>query len=480
MSRTLLAAVFAPLAGLFILTLGNGFFSTLVTVRLDHEGASATAVGLVSAAYYAGLVLGAFRSERLIARIGHIRAYSTFASMMAVAALGHALWMNLPFWGLLRLVAGFCMAGLFVAVESWLLAAATAGTRGRVLALYNIAFFAATGAGQFLLEVMDTNSIMPFLLLSVTCSLSILPMALTRVSAPQIETAMPLSLFSLLRLSPTGVVGCLIAGGMLAALYSLLPLFLKQTTDTLAMVARMMVVTIAGGMLLQYPIGKLSDRLDRRIVLLGLAGVIVICSIVAALGYHNLLLLSCTLFLLGGAAFTLYPVAISHAADGLEPNQMVGATQGLLLSYSVGAALSPVLAGPAMGQVGPTGFFLFTGSISLGLVFFFLWRLRDGHAVAVADHQAYVVRPAVTPVGAELDPMATPQATLDLTAKADLPEAQVWEGQVPEPIIHEVLQNADAGAESGAINDRVVDELQAANQARWQQGAANSESSMTT
>ncbi|WP_110667683.1 MFS transporter [Salinicola halophilus] len=375
MSRQLLSLALAPLLGLFILGIGNGFLASLITLRLDAAGESATTIGWVSAAYYIGLAVGALVNDRLLLRIGHIRAYACFASLVAVTVLLQGLWLNAGLWFTLRLVGGWATLGVYLVIESWLLTSADARVRGRLLALYMISLYGAGVIGQLLLGVADgAGASEPFMIVAILASLSVLPLGMIPRVSPLMEQAEPLSPWRLITLTPTGVMGCFGSGLVLSAVYSLLPLYLQRSGLDVQKIGEMMAVLILGGMLLQYPIGRWSDRHDRQIVLILIAAAMTaICAAIALLPTLAGLL-PVMLFLLGGGIFALYPVAVSHAADRAPAGALVRMSQGLLLINALGATLSPPLITPLMARVGDAGFFLGLATLGLALGSFFVWR----------------------------------------------------------------------------------------------------------
>ena len=434
MSRQLLAMALAPLLGLFILGIGNGFLATLITVRLDAAGESATVIGIVSSAYFIGLALGAMFNDRLLLRIGHIRAYGSFASLVAVTVLLQGLFFDPWAWFVLRLSGGWATVGVYLVIESWLLTAGEQKVRGRLLALYMISLYAAGVIGQLLLGVTNAMGVTaPFMVIGMLASLSVLPMAMIPRVSPLIEHAEPLPPYRLIMLTPTGVLGSLGSGMVVAAAYSLLPLYLQRIGMSVNQVGQMMALVILGAMLLQYPIGRWSDRHDRQMVLIGISGFCVLISAAMLWLPLSTPLLSVLLFLLGGGVFALYPVAVSHAADRAPAGALVRMSQGLLLINSIGATLSPLMISPVMTAVGDAGLFWSFGGLSLIFLLFFSWRRS--------------VRPAPLPVApfTATTPMTAAGAELVITEELvqgalehehleDLSEA-VPDVEVAEPVV---------------------------------------------
>ncbi|CAM3560461.1 putative MFS-type transporter YcaD [Halomonas lysinitropha] len=401
MSRQLLAMALAPLLGLFILGIGNGFLATVITLRLDAAGESAVVIGWVSSAYFIGLALGAMLNDRLLLRIGHIRAYGSFASLVAVTVLLQGLVAEPWAWFTLRLIGGWATVGVYLVIESWLLASGDARVRGRLLALYMISLYAAGVLGQLLLGVTEAmGGAASFMVIAMLASLSVLPMAMIPRVSPLIEKAEPLSPLRLITLTPTGVVGSFGSGLMVAAVYSLLPLYLQRTGLTVDRIGQMMAVVVLGAMLLQYPVGRWSDRHDRQLVLILIGGFCTVISAAVLWLPMNAWTLAGLLFLLGGGVFSFYPVAVGHAADRAPAGALVRMSQGLLLINAIGSALSPPLVSPVMSLLGDAGLFWAFGAMGIILVAFFGWRRSVRPApVPVAPFSAST---PMSSVGAEL------------------------------------------------------------------------------
>jgi MFS family permease len=401
MSPQLLAMVVAPLLGLFILSVGNGFLSSYTTLQLDASGASATVVGIVSSAYFVGLTVGAIYHDRLIVKIGHIRAYSSFASVSAVTILLQSVFPDWTVWFLLRFVYGWATVGVFLVIESWLLLASDQKVRGRILALYMIAFYGAGAIGQGLLgSIVAWGSTAPFTTAAMLASLSVLPIVILPRVMPTVEPVEPLMPRQLFQMTPSGVIGCFGSGIAIAAIYTLLPLYLQHQGMTFDEVGLLMACVILGAMVLQYPVGRWSDRQDRRIVLITLSiACLLLCLAVPLLPVASPMLYV-ALFLLGGGVFAIYPVSVSFSADSASTASLVRMIQGLLLINSLGSALSPLMISPVMTALGAVGLFWSLALLNLLLMTFFVWRrgVRPGSVPA----SPFAAAAAMSPVGAEL------------------------------------------------------------------------------
>ncbi|MFV3381101.1 MFS transporter [Pseudomonas sp. NY15354] len=401
MSPRLLAMALAPLLGLFIIALGNGFLSSLTTLRLGSAGESATMIGIVSSAYFIGLTLGAIFNDRLILRIGHIRAYTSFASLIAATILLQGLFYDTTWWFALRLINGWAAVGVFLVIESWLLLAGDPKIRGRLLALYMIAFYGAGVLAQATLgEVTGWGETAPFMVAGMLATLSVLPIVILPRVSPLLDQVEPLKPRQLLGIAPTGLVGCFGSGVAIAGIYALLPLYLQRIGLDVGEIGNMMAWVILGAMLLQYPVGRWSDRKDRQTVLVALAAMCTLLSVVIVLLPADSQLLPAMLFLLGGGVFALYPVAVSSAADRAPADALVPMIQGLLLINSLGSSMAPLAISPVMNAYGETGLFWAFAVINLAMVGFFLWR--RGKRPAPEHPAPFAPTATFSPTGAEL------------------------------------------------------------------------------
>ncbi|WP_416399371.1 MFS transporter [Allohahella sp. A8] len=403
-----LPGIIFPLISLAIYSLGHGVLSTLVTVRLSAEGVSSTWIGFVSSAYFAGLIVGTFVNARLIVSVGHIRAFAAYASILAAITLLLGLVVIPEFWVFMRFLGGFASGGLLVVIESWILVTTPSVKRGQVMAAYMILFYGSMALGQMVLKNVDLNTLVPFAICAISASLSVVPLALARVNMPILEIGKNLPLRRLLRITPAGITSSFASGLLLGALYGLLPLFFASSGYDLGNTANMMAIVIVGGMALQYPIGRLSDLTDRRIVLAALFGISMVISIffVWAAPTENFWLTAGFIFLLGGTMFSMYPISLSHACDEIEPNMVMSVNQGLLIAYSIGAMAGPAMAPLFIEVRGPLGLFAFFSVVCAATVVFLLYRRTRREAVPLGEHFSHAMTIPNTPIMAEIDPRA--------------------------------------------------------------------------
>jgi MFS family permease len=421
-----LLSVAPLLGGVGILLLGSGLLGTLVGVGLADMKAGPTVSGLVMAAYFLGLILGALRVSRIIARVGHIRAFAALASIFSAAGLIHGFLADPWLWGLLRLIEGFCMAGLFMCAESWLNARGTPETRGTLLSVYMITTYFFQGLAQFLLVLGDTNGFLLFAVVSILTSMALVPVAITRMPAPDLPDISSFGLPRLFRVSPTGMTGALVAGLVLGAFYSLGPLYARSVGLDLTGVAAFMSAVIIGGLLLQWPLGRLSDRMDRRLIIAGSSAALTLASLILAGGQWMGIDLSLPLdrwvflgsaVLYGAVVTTVYPVSVALVNDRLDPGDMVSASGGLLFAYSIGAVVGPLVASTAMEGAGPAGLFLFCALVAAGMAAYSMMRMRVREAAPDEEKQPFQIVARTTPVATEMDPRSDDgQLSFDFSA----------------------------------------------------------------
>jgi MFS family permease len=400
-------SVAALLMGVGIMYLGNGLLGTLLGVNLANRDLPSWVSGLVMSGYFLGLVFGSLFAIHIIHRVGHIRAFAALASIFSAAALSHAFFTDPLTWGLLRVVSGFCIAGLVMCTESWLNETSTRENRGTILALYMIATYLAMGLGQFLLGLGETKGYILFALVSILLSLALVPVALTKVAGPALPTPRRFGIGRLFQISPTGVLGSLSAGVAMGAFYGVGPLFARQIGLDTASTAAFMSAVILGGLVLQWPIGWVSDRFDRRpmivAVCLGMAATGAgLVAVVLAFDELNVLTGQLALLSLaaafGALSSTLYPLSIALANDWIDARDMVPASGGLLLAYSVGAVAGPIIASVVMGGLGAWGLFALVTVVGVLMAAFTWLRMQVRESVPMADQAPVQMLPRTTAV----------------------------------------------------------------------------------
>lgn len=406
----ILASIGAVLLSMGIAQTGNGLFGSLIGLRMSAEGFADGWIGVIGAAHFIGLVVGAVYCQPIIKRVGHIRAFAAFASITAACTMSFSFFVDGYGWLALRLVIGFCSAGLFMTAESWLNSASTNQTRGQILSAYVIALNLALAGGQLLLNVAPATSFILFAVSSIAFSLALVPLALTRGLSPTIHAEARLSLRELYEVSPLGVLGSVSSGLVVGAVQGgLAAVFASRIGFSTAQVSLFVAALFAGGLVLQWPFGKLSDRVDRRLALIAAGALLAVSSVgIALVDGRNLELLLVMAALVGGAGYAIYPIALAHANDFMEPEQIVPASGAMVLTSGVGASIGPLLASFMMAAVGPTGLFLWTGIVGVLLIAFAFYRRTVRPSIPADEHSApYVSVPRTTPMAVGLDPRGT-------------------------------------------------------------------------
>lgn len=342
------------LAATMLALTGNGLLSTLAAVRLADSGVSEAAGGGILACYFLGLMLGTVVLTPTIARIGGARAFAASAGVGISAALAHGLLEPGWIWAILRIFSGLAMAGLFMTVESWLNVEAPPESRGRVMAAYLVALYLGIGGGQLLLPACPGLGMEAFAIAAVAISLAAVLAATSRAEAPPLYAAGRITAKALLRIAPLGWVGAWISGILAGTIYASVPLSARTLGLSAADVSLLMLAYVAGGLAGQWPIGRLSDQMDRRAVLLGVVVVLSGCCFATPLVDPTWTVgRSAMAFVTGALAFSIYPLAVAHTLDRVGAQQSLAAASQMLLSSSLGAVLGPIVASTASDFYGP-------------------------------------------------------------------------------------------------------------------------------
>jgi len=367
----------ALLAGVALLLTGSGLLGTLLAVRGGEAGFGAGTLGLVMSGYFAGFFIGTFFAPSLIGRIGHIRAFAFFAALAAIAVLVHPLWINPVGWGVLRILTGIALVGLYTVIESWLNAEPDPRLRSRAFSLYMVVNLSALALGQVLLMLGDAGATSMFMLTAILVCAAVLPVTATRLRPPEIPSVPRLQLARLYAMAPVATVAAGLSGLAMGAFWGLLPVYAGEIGLDGNGVALFMLTAIAGGALLQWPLGHISDGHDRRTGLVALslaaAGIAVVASLPMIQVQTHLVF--GLFFFYGGLAFALYPFAVAHMLDYLPREDLLSGCSSLLLVHGVGAALGPALAGAAMQRFGAPALPLYFAVVLMLLALFTTARL---------------------------------------------------------------------------------------------------------
>lgn len=390
------------LLGIAILLVGSGLFGTLLALRAGIEGFAEPVIGAIMSAYFAGFVLGTFLCPRIIRRVGHIRAFAMFAAVASSTAIVHVLVVHPWTWGALRVVAGGCLVGLYMVIESWLNTQTPNERRGRVFATYMAVTLLALAFGQGLIATAPASGFALFGIVSVLFSLALVPVALTSVTQPEPVPLPRLGPRGLYRAAPLAVVGALASGLVLGAFWGMGPLFAQSIGLDEARIAAFMSATILGGAAMQWPIGRLSDRYDRRRVLaIGSAAAAAFALAALAATWLSFTALLVAMFLYGGLAFSLYSVGVAHSNDHLAADQILDGSSALMLVHAAAAALGSTTSGFLMGWVGPRALPAYFAAVLLVLAIFAAYRIRRVPPLPVEAYTEVAV-PRIAATGAAL------------------------------------------------------------------------------
>ena len=386
-----------------LLCLGHGLSGSLVSVEANAADFGTDVTGFVMSGYSAGLLISTFLTPRLVRNVGHVRTFAGLASVVSTAVLLFPLWVNPLFWFVMRVISGLCISGLFIVCESWLNSASSNLNRGRILSLYMIVTYGALGGGQLLLNVTDDSGFVRFIIISALVSMSLVPLILLPSEAPSVEGAQPVSTNEIWKASPLAVVGVFACGLAQSAFFALGAVFGLSRGLPLVYVSIMMALPPLGVILSQYPIGLISDRFDRRtiIMLLSLLSA-VIAAATLAIGYYLTRVMLITLITAFGVlSLPIYSLVIAHANDHLRKEQVLGASARLVLLYGVGSLVGPILVGNIMRRVGGEGFLVHMIVVYGALAIFAFWRgLRRPEDIKAESVDVMRVSPVTMPTGA--------------------------------------------------------------------------------
>lgn len=375
------------LLGVMLLMVGNGVQGSLLGIRGSSEGFSTFELSIVMSAYFVGFLGGSRLAPEMIRRVGHVRVFSALGSMISAVLVLYPLLVDVVSWSVMRVLIGFCFSGVYVTAESWLNNTATNDTRGQAMSAYMIVQMLGIIASQGLLSQGDPGGFALFIIPSVLVSLAFMPILLAATPAPVFDKIIPMSFGRIFRTSPLGCVGMLLTGGIYAAMFGMAAVWGAKSALTIGEIASYGATLYVGGLIMQYPIGFLSDRMDRRALILWLSlGGAVVMAVAAGIRLPFSLLLVVAL-LLGGTINPLYSLLIAHTNDFLVKDEMPAASSRLIFLNGFGAIFGPLATGALMGLVGAPGYFLFIGALFALLAGYAAWRMS--RRAAPADQAAF-------------------------------------------------------------------------------------------
>lgn len=393
----------ALLLGMGLIMLGNGLQASLLGIRASIENFGTTITGFMMSGYFLGLIFGCHITPLLVKRVGHIRIFGALASLASTSILLQAIFINPFLWWTMRLITGFSYAGLYIVAESWLNESATNKTRGKLFSFYMLISFGGMAGGQMMLNLSPPSSFELFLLVSLMISLAVIPILISVSRAPQFEIMEKVSVAQLYRVSPLGVIGMVVSGMAIGAIYGMGPVFATETGMTVKDVSFFMTTIILGGFLFQYPLGWLSDLIGRRKVIVfscisgSVISILALSLSIKGVGFF--FIIACV----GGLSLPLYSLCGVHINDYLNPAQMVAASGTIVMLSSLGATIGSPLTAAAMDAFGLKAFY---GSIAIMLtsIFIFsLWRTAKRPEVPVEETGDFVAMHP-TPLSASLNP----------------------------------------------------------------------------
>lgn len=397
-----LSSVWPLLVGIVFIMLGNGMQFTLIGLRGDIEGFNPSQLAVITSGYFAGFLLGAQLTPRMIRRVGHVRVFAALGSFMSAGLIAFPVVTDPIAWTLLRLLVGFCMSGVYVTAESWLNDASTNATRGKVLSAYMIAQTLGLIGAQGLLTLGNAATSVLFIGASILVSVSFAPILLSVNPVPAAAITRPMPLRRLFSLAPLSTVGIFILGGSYSALLGMGAVFGTQAGLSSNEIALFAAMPFAGALLLQYPIGWLSDRMDRRLLITGCSVIGAGASVLGWIGGDDLVSLFAAAFIAGGVTTPLYALFLAYTNDYMSVEDMPAASGGLVFTFGIGAIGFPMLTGWAMQAISPYAYWLALGPTFAAIALYAGWRMTRREAPQVSDTESYLgVLPSASPVAVE-------------------------------------------------------------------------------
>ncbi len=406
-----LATTWPLLLGVMLLMVGNGMQGSLLGIRGTADGFSTYEISFVMSAYFVGFLFGSRMAPEMIRRVGHVRVFAALGSLISAVLILYPVVPDWVAWSVMRGLIGFCFSGVYVTAESWLNNTATNETRGQAMSAYMIVQMIGIITSQALLNLPDPSGFVLFILPSVLVSLAFLPILLAPVPAPVFDTIRPLPFRRLFRISPLGCVGMLLTGGVFAAMFGMAAVWGAMIGLSVRQITIFVAALYIGGLVFQYPIGWVSDRIDRRKLILGLSGVGAVTMLLSYALTLPFPVYVGSAVILGGVINPLYSLLIAYTNDYLTVEDMAAASAGMIFLNGLGAIGGPVVAGWLMAQVGPGGFFLLMAILFGALAFYAAWRMtRRASAPSGGGFAPVVPSASAVAVDAVRDRASDPRA----------------------------------------------------------------------
>lgn len=405
---TIIAPIAALLLSVALLLMGNGLIGTLLPVRAGLEGFGSLNIGILGSSYYIGFAFGCILGIRLVKRVGHIRVFTAAVSIASMASVVHAMVQTPEIWWIVRGITGFCFATLYLVIESWLNEKSTNETRGLVFSIYTIINLSFITVGQMALTISDPRAFTLFGLTSILISLAAVPVALTKASTPQPLATVNIRPRYLYRISPVGFIGCLTVGLANGAFWALAPVFAQRADGNVESIAIFMSVAVIAGAVGQYPLGRLSDHIDRRtVIILSCIGAAIAGISLAMIDHNWQIGFFAAAAMYGFFAFPLYSLSVAHLNDFVEEGGFVEAASGLLLIFAIGAVVGPLIASATMRFLGTDKLFAYTASIHLCMAAYAFYRLKQRAAPQASECVPFVDSILVAHTVSSIDPTSS-------------------------------------------------------------------------
>ena len=370
-----------------LLLAGNGLFSTLIAVRGAQEGMSAAQIGWMGTTYFIGFLGGCIFVPRLLQAVGHIRTFAALAALASCATLFLVLIIDPYCWMASRFIIGICFSGLFTTIESWLNSGISNKDRGQVMAFYRVLDIVVVSGAQYLMPIFGTDGFTIFGIMTLMICLSLVPVAVGDRSKPKAPELVKFDLKVIWAISPLASLGCVTIGMTNAAFRYVGPLYAETIGLSLSSVATFISLGVIGGAILQYPLGLLSDRYDRRWILIAATlGAVLSGLFISMIAGTDVTLVYVGIFCFGAFSLPLYSLSAAHANDRATPDQYVLLAAGLMFFYGIGASIGPPASSLMLSLYGPSSLFIFTSVVHCSLVAITLWRMRQRQAVP-AQHR---------------------------------------------------------------------------------------------
>ncbi|MEM8834131.1 MAG: MFS transporter [Pseudomonadota bacterium] len=379
--------------GLALIMIGNGLQGTLLGIRANIEGFDTVTIGIIMSLYYIGFLGGSYYAPKLVSQVGHIRVFTALASLASTTVLLHGLFPEAMLWAPIRFFTGFAYAGLYIVVESWLNDKSTNKTRGTLFGIYQFIGFGGMMLGQYLLNISDPSTMVLFVTASVLVSIALVPVSLSSRPAPNFEEPETMPIRKLFKISPLGLAGVFMMGIGASVMFGIGAVYATEIDMTLPQISTFMALFIAGGALSQVPIGWLSDKYDRRLVLIGVSFFTAISALLCWLVSGNPYILNFMVFTLGFLCLPLYGLSMAHINDHLNPKQFVSASSSAILVNGMGSAIGPLLIPVLMGAFGTFMFFPSISAVFLALGFYGIWRMTRREAVPLEEQGDFTAMP---------------------------------------------------------------------------------------